>query len=75
MHAVDGVDRSTIAEGEVVGLVGESGCGKSTTGRTSPASIPPSDGSVESPGVAQALREAYAAATRRSSTFRRSRCR
>lgn len=33
LKAVDGVDL-TVHEGEIVGLVGESGCGKSTFGRT-----------------------------------------
>ena len=33
VHAVDGVSFN-ILQGETLGLVGESGCGKSTTGRT-----------------------------------------
>ncbi len=33
VHAVDGVSFE-IKRGETMGLVGESGCGKSTTGRT-----------------------------------------
>ena len=33
LHAVDGVNFK-VEEGRTLGIVGESGCGKSTTGRT-----------------------------------------
>ena len=45
VRAVDGVDLS-IAKGEVMGLVGESGCGKSTVGRMLAGIMPPSEGSI-----------------------------
>ena len=45
VRAVDGVDLA-ITKGEVVGLVGESGCGKSTIGRMVAGIMPPSDGQV-----------------------------
>ena len=45
VHAVDGVSFD-IGEGETLGLVGESGCGKSTTGRLVIRLIDPTDGSV-----------------------------
>jgi oligopeptide transport system ATP-binding protein len=45
VHAVDGVSFN-IYEGETLGLVGESGCGKSTTGRTILQIPRPTSGSV-----------------------------
>jgi oligopeptide transport system ATP-binding protein len=45
VHAVDGVSFS-IRRGETFGLVGESGCGKSTTGRTILQLYKPTSGSV-----------------------------
>jgi oligopeptide transport system ATP-binding protein len=50
VKAVDGVDMF-IRRGETLGLVGESGCGKSTTGRAILQLIKPTDGSVKLDGV------------------------
>ena len=49
VQAVDGVS-FTIREGETLGLVGESGCGKSTVGRTLLNLLEPTGGSVEFDG-------------------------
>ncbi len=45
LHAVNGVSM-TVREGEVVALVGESGCGKTTLARILLGLLPPSSGSI-----------------------------
>ncbi len=50
VKAVDGVTFS-IGKGETLGLVGESGCGKTTVGRSILRLIPPTSGSVEFDGT------------------------
>ncbi len=50
IHAVDGVSLS-IASGETVGLVGESGCGKTTLGRTIMGLEPKKSGTIHLAGT------------------------
>ncbi len=50
VHAVDGITFD-IQKGETFGLVGESGCGKSTTGRTILRLYEPSAGSITFDGI------------------------
>jgi oligopeptide/dipeptide ABC transporter ATP-binding protein len=49
VRAVDGVDL-TLAPGESLGLVGESGCGKSTVARLVLRLVPPTEGSIRFEG-------------------------
>ncbi|HEY4202503.1 MAG TPA: oligopeptide/dipeptide ABC transporter ATP-binding protein [Devosiaceae bacterium] len=59
-HALDDVSL-TVRHGEAVGLVGESGCGKSTIGRIVAGIMPPSEGQVLWSGL-----DAYARNDRRA---------
>ena len=50
VHAVDGIS-FTVAKGETLGLVGESGCGKSTAGKVILRLVEPTGGSIRLNGV------------------------
>jgi oligopeptide/dipeptide ABC transporter ATP-binding protein len=50
VHAVDGVS-FTLKPGEIFGLVGESGCGKTTTGRAVLRLVEPTAGSIKFEGT------------------------
>jgi len=71
IHAVDGVSFA-IEPGETLGLVGESGCGKSTTGRLILRLLEPSAGHIHFEGrdlLALSARELWAARQRMQIVF------
>jgi peptide/nickel transport system ATP-binding protein len=70
VHAVDGVSFS-IGEGEVFGLVGESGCGKTTTARLVVKLEEPSDGHIYFRGDDNTFEDITSLKGRRLKRFRR----